>query len=96
MNISLAPEVLFRAFGIGFTNTYIVALVILACSFIFAVYFWARGVSLRPQGIQNAVESVFDAWLSAIDGVSGSRLLSLKFFPIVVTIFLFVFFFKHY
>lgn len=43
-----------------------------------------------PRGLQNIVEIVVDGALSLCDTVTGSRQKSLKFFPYVFTIFLFI------
>jgi len=92
MNISLAPEVLFHIAGIGITNTYLIAVVIVLLALVFGLVLKARGIQAVPTGMQNVTESVFDVWLTTIDSVSGDRKLTLKFFPIVVTVFLFVLF----
>lgn len=43
-----------------------------------------------PKGLQNIVEMVVDGALSLCDTVTGSRTQSMKFFPYVFTIFLFI------
>lgn len=91
MNISLAPEILFHLGSWGITNAYLVAIFIVFAVYFFSLYINIRGVSLVPTGVQNAVESVFELWLGTIDSVTGDRKQSLRFFPLVVTIFLFVF-----
>ena len=91
MNISLAPEPLFHIGSFPFVNTLpmswivILALVMIA----FLIYKKLRAV---PSGFQGLVEVLFEYALSLMDTVTGSRALSYKFFPVVMTIFLFVLF----
>lgn len=49
-------------------------------------------LSAVPKGAQNLLEWVFEQALTLMDSVTGSRALSYKFFPVVMTIFLFVLF----
>lgn len=44
----------------------------------------------KPTGLQNVLEIIVEGWLSIMDGVTGDRALSKRFFGIIVTIFLFV------
>lgn len=92
MNISLAPEVLFYLGTLGITNTYIVGIFLVLFALVLSLTLRAKKISLVPKGLQNVMESLFEIWLNTIDSVTGSRTLSLKFFPLVVTIFLFVLF----
>ena len=91
MNISLAPEALFHIGSFPFVNTlpmaWLVILVLVALAFV------VRGkLHMVPKGAQNLVEALFEQALSLMDSVTGSRALSYKFFPVVMTIFLFVLF----
>ena len=53
--------------------------------------FIVRGkLSAVPKGAQNLLESIFEFALKTMNSVTGSRALSYKFFPVVMTIFLFV------
>lgn len=89
MNISLAPEALFHIGSFPFVNTlpiaWIVALFLFALAFVVG-----RKMKMKPKGAQNFVESIFEVALGVMDSVTGSRKLSYKFFPVVMTIFLFV------
>ncbi|KKU13641.1 MAG: ATP synthase subunit a [Parcubacteria group bacterium GW2011_GWC2_45_7] len=89
MNISLAPEPLFHIGTFAVTNTLIVAWVVIAVLLI-AAYGVRKKLAVIPRGLQNLLESVFEAALNLMDSVTGSRALSYKFFPVVITIFLFV------
>lgn len=91
MNISLAAEPLFHIGAFAFTNTLLVAWLVMA---LLAALAWRgrRSMSEVPRGIYNAIEALFEALLKIMDPITGERRLSLKFFPVVVTIFLFVLF----
>lgn len=90
MNISLAPEVLFHVGEIGITNTYLIALITVVAVLVFGWWLHARGVQMVPKGVQNVLESLFEVWLDTIESVTGDKKQTLMFFPLVVTIFLFV------
>ncbi len=90
MNISLAAEPLFHIGSFIVTNTLVMAWVVMAVLIVLA-FSVRNSLSRIPKGIQNVMESLFDMALSTMDSVTGSRKLSLKTFPVVVTIFLFVF-----
>ncbi len=91
MNISLAPEALFHIGDFPFVNTlpmaWVVGLVLIVITIL--VY---KKISVIPRGLQNLLEITFEAALKLMDSVTGSRALSYKFFPVVMTIFLFVLF----
>ncbi len=91
MNISLSPELLFHIGSFGITNTYIVSTLLVVCVGLFGVFFRTRVTVGVPHALQNALEVVCDHWISTIDSVVDDKRLSLKFFPLVVSIFLFVF-----
>lgn len=89
MNISLAPEALFHIGTFPFVNTLPMAWIVMAVLMLIAFVVWAT-LRAVPRGAQNLVESVFESALKLMDSVTGSRALSYKFFPVVMTIFLFV------
>lgn len=90
MNISLAPEALFHLGDFPFVNTLPMAWLVILVLAVLA--FFVRGrLRTVPRGAQNLVETLFEAALKLMDSVTGSRALSYKFFPVVMTIFLFVF-----
>ncbi|HOF42302.1 MAG TPA: F0F1 ATP synthase subunit A [Candidatus Moranbacteria bacterium] len=89
MTISLAPEPLFHIGNFIVTNTLIVTLALSAI--IIAASFAMRSrLQLVPKGFQNVFEYVIEAVLGLVDSVTQNREQSKKFFPIVMTIFLFV------
>lgn len=91
MNISIAAEELFRAWGFPMTNTVILTLLISVSLMVFSAMFF-RTLSLVPGRMQSAVEAVFEALWGLVVEVAGEERLARKFFPIVATIFFFVLF----
>lgn len=90
MNISLAAEPLFHLGTFPVTNTLLMAWVVIVVLVIVGLVVHKK-LSAIPRGVQNLVEALFDAALKLMDSVTSSRALSYKFFPVVMTIFLFVF-----
>ncbi len=89
MNISLAAEPIFHIGTFPITNTLIMAWAVVAVLLLLA-FSVRRKLSTVPKGAQNLLEWVFEQALTLMDSVTGSRALSYKFFPVVMTIFLFV------
>ncbi len=91
MHVSITPEIVFQWGGMPITNTLITAvatsLVLIAIG-----YFAVRKLKKVPKAlsVQNIFEMVIEALLNMIDGVTGDRKLSYKFFPLVATIFIFI------
>lgn len=91
MNISLAPEVIGHIGSFPITNTLIMSYVVVIVLVILA-FAVRRTIKIIPQRLQNLVEIIFEAALDLMDSVTGDRALTKKFFPLVLTIFLFVLF----
>ncbi len=89
MEISLTPETITTIAGFPITNTLLMTLVISAIIIIASLVLRKR-LSLIPKGFQNIFEYVVEAFLNLIDGVTQDRKQTKKFFPLVMTIFLFV------
>jgi len=94
---TLAAEPIFHIGSFPITNTYInSSLGVLA--FIVFAYFLNRGskqqqsASKAPRGIVNFFESLLEFVLGYIDGVTKDRKRSLKFLPIVGSMFFFILF----
>jgi len=89
MNISISPEIIFHIGSFPVTNTILVTLV-LSLLIIGGSYMLKSRVRLIPRGFQNVIEAVLEALLNLADSVTQDRRQSKKFFPLVVTIFIFV------
>ena len=89
MHISLAAEPLFHIGSFTVTNSLLISWLVIAFLAVFALLV-KRKIALVPKGLQNLVESVFEALLDLVDSITQNRKQSIKFFPVVATIFLFV------
>lgn len=89
MEISIAAEALFHLFGFPITNSFLLALLVTAL-LVGTLVLFRKDFSEVPRGFQNVIESVFEAILSLIEGVTGNRQEAEKIFPLAATIFLFV------
>lgn len=89
MEISLAPETIFSLGGFPITNTVLVTLFLSFFIILFSVILRNK-LKLIPRGFQNVAESILEAFLNLIDGVTQDRKQTKKFFPIIMTIFIFV------
>lgn len=89
MEISLSPESLFHIGSFPITNTLVMTFVL--SSLIIICTLFSRGrLKLIPRGFQNIFEYAIEAFLDLIDSVTRDKEQTKKFFPIVMTIFLFV------
>ena len=89
MEISLSPESLFHIGSFPVTNTLVMTFA-LSVFIIICVLVLRSNLKLIPRGFQNIFEWVVESFLDLIDGVTQDKEQSRKFFPIVMTIFLFV------
>jgi len=87
MNISLAAEPIFHLGSFPVTNALLVNWALLV---ILAIIALAVRSSIReiPGRLQNAAEAVIELLMGMVDGVTGDREKTKKFFPIVATIFI--------
>lgn len=86
---TLAPETLFHIAGFPITNTMINVWVALIILVIFGLVI-KRKVTLRPGKFQNACEYFLENLLGYFDQVTGNRAKTLRFLPIVGSIFFFI------
>jgi len=87
-HITIKPETIFDAGGIGFTNTMITSWVVVG-SMIIGLFLVTRKWDLVPSGAQNVVEAVVEALYGIIANVAGEKN-GRRFFPVAATIFFFV------
>ena len=90
LHIALAAEQVGSVFGIPITNSLITAWSVIAI-LIIAAYFIGRSVTLVPGKAQSAFEFLFEFVLEYMEQTLGTRELAERFFPLIVTIFLFIF-----
>ena len=89
LHIALAAERLFTVWSIPVTNTLIASWIIIAGLGLLAVLV-RRRIAMVPAGMQNAFEAGFEYTLDMMESMLGSRRLAIRFFPLVMTIFLFI------
>ena len=87
MNISLAAEPIFHIGAFPVTNTLLVGWVITAALVVLAMVIKSR-IKEVPGGLQNAAEKAVEMLLNMVDSVTGDRVKSKKFLPVVATIFI--------
>lgn len=90
LHISLSADTLFTLWGFPITNSLVTTWVVMAILFI-AAYLIRRRITLVPGKAQNAIEMFFEYLLGLIEQMLESRDLALKYFPLIATIFIFIF-----
>ncbi len=90
LHIALAAERLGSVFGVPITNTLLTAWVVMTLLLV-AGYLIGRRVRLIPGKVQSAFEMLFEFILGYMEETLGSRALAVRFFPLIVTLFLFIF-----
>jgi F-type H+-transporting ATPase subunit a len=90
LHISLAAEKLGTFYGVPITNTLVAAWTVLVVLGITA-YFVGRNPQIIPGKVQNLFEMLIDFVLSFMQQTLGTRELAIKYFPLVATLFLFIF-----
>ncbi len=89
MEVSIAAEKLFSLGNFPVTNAFFIGLLV-SFILIVATQLVVRRKRLVPRGLQNVFELVLEGLLSLIEGVTQDKAQAKKFFPLIVTIFLFV------
>lgn len=89
LHIALAAERVGTLWGIPITNTLVAEWVVMALLIITAVIV-GRNPKLIPGRVQNFFELIFDFLIDYMAQILGSRKLAIRFFPLIVTVFLFI------
>jgi len=89
VTISLVPETIMTIGGFPITNSFLMTIIVSSVIIIGSLIFYKKKDAV-PRGFQNFAESILEALLDLVDGVTGNRVQTRKFFPIVATIFIFV------
>lgn len=87
--VTLFSEPVFNIGKIPVTNSIITSWAVVLILIIFSVVL-TKKIKLIPKGIQNFFEIIVDGALNMADSVTGDRKKTLRIFPIVFTIFLFI------
>jgi F-type H+-transporting ATPase subunit a len=89
LHIALAAERVGTLWGIPITNTLVAEWVVMALLIITAVIV-GRNPKLIPGRVQNFFELIFDFLIDYMAQILGNRKLAIRFFPLIVTVFLFI------
>ncbi|MDO8552678.1 MAG: F0F1 ATP synthase subunit A [bacterium] len=90
IHVALAPEVIGNLWGLPITNTLLMSWAVIIVLGTLA-YFMGRNVKLIPSRFQTLLEGLFSFVYDYISETLESRDMARKFFPLLLTIFLFVF-----
>lgn len=90
LHIALAAERLFTLWGMPITNTLITAWIVIA-TLVITGFIIGRNPALIPGKAQNLFEMLFEFVLGYMEEVLGTRELAMRYFPLIATIFLFIF-----
>ena len=89
IEISMAPETVFRVAGFGVTNSLLATLLVMAFLVIVS-YIGTRRMALVPASrLQNLLEWIVEFLLDLSESMSGRRL-GRKIFPLIATLFIFI------
>lgn len=86
---TLFAEPVFNFHGFSVTNSLLNTWLVVLAVIIFSLFLKTK-IKLVPKGFQNAVEAVMETLLDVSDSVTGSREKTLKYFPLVLSFFVFI------
>lgn len=89
IHVELSAETILKIGSFPLTNTFLTSLLTSLGLIIFALLVKIKIQSV-PNFFQNLLEGLFEIILGLMDGVTGNRKQSYRFFPLVVTIFIFI------
>ncbi len=90
IHVAIKPEVLGTFFGVPLTNTLLTSWVVVAILAVFAISM-KRRTALVPGKFQIMLEMLFGGVYEYVEETLESKVLAKKLFPVLMTIFLFVF-----
>src|SRR3989338_5569075 len=86
---TLSPDVIYQIGNFSITNTMVNAWMAILIFLILGIFIRAK-VRMRPGGLQNVCEYFLEVILGYFDQVTGERKKTLKFLPLVGSIFFFI------
>jgi F-type H+-transporting ATPase subunit a len=89
IHVALAAEKVGSLWGLPITNTLVMSWTVMLL-FVVVAFFVRRNLAMIPGRLQTALELVFGFAYDYIADVLGSRDLARRFFPLLVTTFLFI------
>lgn len=90
LHIALASERLFSLWGLPITSSLLTAWLVIA-TLLIGAWLVRRSVRLVPGKIQSGIEMFFEYLLGMMESMLGSRALAERYFPLIATIFIFIF-----
>ena len=91
IHIALGAEQITELFGVPITNTLLTSWIVMGVLVVFA-YFVGKSAKLKPGRLQTAIESLFTLAYDYIEEVLENKTLAKRVFPLLMTVFLFIFF----
>lgn len=89
LHISLSAERMGTFLGLPITNSLIMAWTVMAL-LILTAFLVRRNLSLVPGKLQNALEMLVEYVLGMMEQIFGNRVLAVRYFPLIATIFIFI------
>lgn len=86
---TVAPEPIAKVGGFTITNSLLTSWVVVLIIIVLSIFI-RKNIKKVPGKIQNGFEMMIEGFLSIFDSLTGSREMSLKVFPFVFTLFLFI------
>ncbi len=90
LHIALASERLFTIWGLPITSSLLTMWLVMA-TLLGSAWLIRRKLSMMPGKAQAGIEMFFEYLLGMIEGTLGSRALAERYFPLIATIFIFIF-----
>ena len=87
---TLAAEVIFKIGNFAITNTMINVWLAMIIFLVLGIYI-TKKINLRPGKFQNGAEFFLEGLMGYFDQVTGNRKKTLRFMPLVGSIFFFIF-----
>jgi len=89
IHITLKAEAVTHLFGVPITNTMLMSWIVMAVLIVLGVIV-GRNLTKVPSRLQTFFETVFGFILDYVEEVLESRVLALRFFPLLATLFMFI------
>ncbi|MFH1232867.1 MAG: FoF1 ATP synthase subunit a [Patescibacteria group bacterium] len=86
---TLYAESIFKIGNFSITNSFLNTLLVIFIVIASSIFFKSK-IKMIPGKFQNGVEMIFELLLDVFDSVTGSRKRTLKFFPIILSFFVFI------
>jgi F-type H+-transporting ATPase subunit a len=91
LEISLSPEILFHVGSIPVSNAFFWSWLVFAFLIVGAIIF-GRSLKMRPSKFQNIMEMMIGGAYDFVESMMGDKKKAMRVFPLVFTMFFFIFF----